>query len=76
MKKIIEVYQENEIECDNCNFVSKNDNPYALSEFIAEFINCQCPEFGNNLLTVSDYNDYMNLLKTINWANKYFGWLS
>lgn len=73
--KIIEVYQENKIECDKCEFVIKNYHPNTLS-IIDEYINTTCPDCGSNLLTVHDYNDYMALCGAINWVNKYFGWLS
>ncbi len=75
--KLIEVYQENLIECDNhlCNYVVKNEtgNINIDSE---EYIDMPCPNCGENLLTYQDYKDYKKFVNLIKWTNKWLGWLS
>lgn len=75
--KIIELNQEYLIVCDNtkCDYKVINETGDPNIE-IKHFIDSPCPNCGENLLTEKDYNDSISLLKTINWANKWFGWLS
>ena len=73
--KIIEIKQQNKIECDLCDFVFKNDNPNELAD-ISEFVNKHCPECHSNLLTPEDYLEYLSFVKLVNRANKWLGWLS
>jgi hypothetical protein len=75
--KIFEMYQEDLIVCDNekCDFKIKNETGDYNTE-TKQYINMPCPKCGENLLTQKDYDDSEKLRKTINWANKWFGWLS
>lgn len=76
-KTLIDITQENLIECDNpkCTFVVPNvdKDPYNLGE---EYLNKPCPKCGENLLTQKDYDDYKRMVSIIKWVNKWFGWLS
>ncbi|WBV60222.1 hypothetical protein PFY12_14435 [Chryseobacterium camelliae] len=74
MAKIIEVYQKNKIECDQCFFVVKNEIPSQLAN-IDEFVNKACPKCDANLCTPKDYTDYLKFIKLVNRTNKYLGWL-
>jgi uncharacterized C2H2 Zn-finger protein len=75
--KIIETYQEDLIVCDNqhCDFKIINETGDINTE-TKQYINIPCPKCGENLLTQKDYDDFEKLRKTINWVNKWFGWLS
>lgn len=76
-RKIIELQQEYLIVCDNksCDYKIKNEseNPDAVE--IIKFLNEPCPKCGENLLTKEDYISYAKLIKSINWANKWFSWI-
>jgi hypothetical protein len=76
-RKLIEIHQEDLIICDNpiCDFKVKNPtgNP---NEDISEYLNKPCPNCGQNLLTNEDYEQSLKLMRTINWANKWFSWLT
>ena len=77
MRKLIEIQQENLIECDNenCDYVIKNltKNP---NESIKQYINSHCPNCGDNLLTEEDYLDNERFLRILNWMNKWFSWVT
>lgn len=77
MKKLIESKQEHSIVCDNpnCDFKVKNDGSDEI-ETLNKYLNKTCPDCGCNLLTDEDYKTATNLIKTINWLNKYFSWLT
>lgn len=75
MRKIIEIRQENKIECDNCTFVIENENPSQLAN-IEEYVNMPCPKYKSNLCTPKDYLDYVSFVKLVYRANKWLGWLS
>ena len=77
MRKIIEIYQEDLIVCDNptCTYKVKNETGDPNID-TSKFINAPCPFCGENLLTEQDNLDALKLLKTVNWANKWFGWMS
>ncbi len=75
MEKLIEMHQENLIECDNpqCDF--KIPNPTGdPNEDISEYLNKACPLCGENLLTEKDYKQSLNMMRAINWLNKWFSW--
>lgn len=71
------MYQEHLIVCDNqaCDYKIKNETGDYNSD-TSQYINMPCPLCGENLLTQKDYDDSEKLRKTINWVNKWFGWLS
>lgn len=75
---VIDMFQENLIVCDNltCDYVIPNPNPTGeVDNDLSEFINMPCPKCGDNLLKTDDYKSFKKILKTINWVNKWFGWL-
>lgn len=78
MKKLIETTQEFHIVCDNpkCGFKIKNDDKNIENDNISEYLNVECPECGDNLLTEEDYINYLRVSKTIKWLNKWFSWLT
>ncbi len=75
--KIIEIHQEHLIVCDNprCDYKIKNETGDPNAE-TKHFIGVPCPKCGQNLLTQQDYDDAKKLLSTINFVNRWFGWLS
>lgn len=75
-RKLIEISQEYAVVCDNkrCDYKVKNEEPY-LPMNIQKYINQHCPKCGENLLTEEDYNLGLNLIKKVNFINKWFGWL-
>lgn len=77
MRKLIKVEQRALIECDNpqCDFVIPNEEGFT-PRTLKMFINQPCPKCGENLLTPTDYTDYIKLNKLINWVNKWFSWLT
>ena len=76
MRKLIETKQNHAIVCDNTD--CKYEIPYSEEEEknIYKYINRSCPECGENLLTYEDYVQNEKILKTINWINKYFSWIT
>lgn len=77
MRKLIEITQENLIECDNqnCNYVIINQSKDA-NESIKQYINKHCPKCGENLLTEKDYLDSEKFMYVLNWMNKWFSWFT
>jgi hypothetical protein len=77
MRKLIRIEQEVLVKCDNprCGFkvINESKDPNAESK---EFINKDCPDCGENLLTQEDYDRFERLMRKINWINKWFGWLN
>ena len=77
MKKLIESYHENSIECDNpqCDFVIPNEteDPNAPLD---KYLNQPCPKCGENLLTEDDLYNYEKSMSRINFLNKWFSWLT
>jgi len=75
-RKLIETRREISIQCDNetCDYVI----PYSeeIENNTAAFINAPCPKCGENLLTEQDYLLEQRLIKTINWINKWFSWIT
>jgi hypothetical protein len=74
--KLIKIYQKDLIICDNksCDYKIKNETGDFNVE-IKQYINMPCPKCGENLLTQQDYDMSKRVRKTINWINKWFGWL-
>lgn len=77
MRKLIEIEQENLIECDNknCDYVIKNPTKDP-NESIKHYINIPCPKCGDNLLTEKDYLDSERFMRILNWMNKWFSWVT
>lgn len=75
-RKLIETRREISIQCDNesCDYVI----PYSeeIENNSAAFINAPCPNCGENLLTEQDYLLEQKLIKTIDWINRWFSWLT
>ncbi len=77
MKKLIRMHQENIVNCDKpgCDF--KVPNPTGdPNEPNLKYVGERCPECGSVLLTMQDYLQYRNMLRTMNWLNKWFSWLT
>ena len=76
MRKLIERHQENLIVCDNpnCDYTF----PYTgeSSKLLLAFVNMPCPKCGDVLLTPEDYLISERLIKSVNWINKWFSWLT
>lgn len=74
-RKLIEMEQENLVECDNprCDFKVKNESgdPYVN---IDEYLNVPCPKCGENLLTEEDLHNYTKFIRMVKWWNKWFSW--
>jgi hypothetical protein len=77
MKKLIEMTQDNLIECDNkfCDFKIPNDSKNPNVDTL-KYVNMPCPKCGKNLLTYKDYLDYNHMIDHINVINKWFGWIA
>lgn len=78
MKKIIEIgTQDYLVVCDNksCDYKVENPtkDPY---HNIDNFLNVPCPKCGENLLTEQDLITYKKFLKSIDFLNKWFGWIA
>jgi hypothetical protein len=78
MRKLVEISQlENEIQCDNphCDFIINNatEDPFVD---LKKYLNMECPDCGENLLTEKDYLESIRFIKTINWVNKWFSWIT
>lgn len=73
MRKLIYQSEIGELVCDNpdCDFRCEIE-----SSKYHEAINAKCPKCGENLLTLEDYNLYLKMIKTVNWVNKWFSWLT
>lgn len=76
MRKLIEKTQENLIVCDgeNCEY----EIPWSEEgeKNITSYINRPCPLCGENLLTIEDYTQYQKIMKSVNWVNKWFSWIT
>jgi hypothetical protein len=74
MKKLIhyDASQLGQLVCDNpsCDYVDVTGQVFSPA-----LIGKPCPKCGSNLLTEKDYNSTANLLKVIDWINRWFGWL-
>jgi predicted nucleic-acid-binding Zn-ribbon protein len=77
MRKLIEIQQENLIECDNknCDYVIKNPTKDP-NENVKRFVNMPCPKCGDNLLTEKDYLEGERFMQVLNWVNKWFSWVT
>jgi phage FluMu protein Com len=77
MRKLIELHQENLIQCDNksCDYVVKNQTGDANAD-ISAYLNTACPKCGENLLTETDYLQSLKFMKGVNFMNKWFSWLT
>jgi hypothetical protein len=71
---LIERHQQHSIECDNpeCDFTV----PFSetVEKLLVRFINHPCPKCGENLLTEKDYLQALQLIKVVDWLNKWFSW--
>lgn len=76
-RKLIEFKQENIVVCDhvNCSYVVPNPTGDPNIQ-IDSFLNKPCPYCGSNLLTQEDLDQYLKMMRAINWINKWFSWLT
>jgi ribosomal protein S27AE len=76
MRKLIEKQQNSLVACDNqsCDY----SVPYTdeTEKYLVLFINKPCPKCGENLLTMEDYLQYQNLMKVVNFVNRWFSWIT
>ena len=74
MRKLIEKRQESSVICDNkeCDFKV----PYTDDDNLLKYINVPCPKCGQNLLTVEDYIVHEKMIRSINFINRWFSWLT
>jgi predicted nucleic-acid-binding Zn-ribbon protein len=76
MKKLIEKSQNQLIVCDNpeCDYTF----PYSAEseKTLLVFVNMPCPKCGQTLLTPEDYLLSERLMKTVNWFNRWFSWIT
>lgn len=75
MRNLIEREQKQAVVCDNvdCDYEILNDENAMYSKF---YIDMPCPKCGENLLTLEDYLMHEKLVKTVNFVNKWFSWLT
>ena len=74
-KKLIEFTEDPHLYCDNPECGFKLPEVIPADEW-AEWINSKCPHCESNLLTQEDYNRYISVVKSINWLNKWFSWIT
>jgi len=76
MRKLIEKSKQSELVCDNpeCDYKMQYDPNNELQTIF--YIDTPCPICGENLLTIEDYLQYEKLMKTVDWINKWFSWLT
>lgn len=78
MRKLIELgAQDYVVVCDNenCDYKVENTTKDPLHE-IDKYLDVPCPECGENLLTKEDLDTYMIFIKSVNFMNKWFSWLT
>jgi len=71
-RKLIEQYQEKFVVCDNddCGY----EIPFNDKLNLFDFIDKECPNCGDNLLTNEDYIMSLKIQKCIDFINKWFSW--
>lgn len=72
MRKLFEKQENPLVTCDNpnCDYtVTYYDDKYLIL-----FIDKPCPKCGENLLTKEDYIQHQNLMRLINFMNRWFSW--
>jgi transcription initiation factor IIE alpha subunit len=76
-RKLINFKQKYLIECDNkeCGYKIVNETGDPNTD-TSSYINQPCPNCGENLLTEEDSRAYNKLMRTVNWINKWFSWLT
>lgn len=75
-RQLIETQRELLIQCDNtaCGYsISYTPN---LQKDMIHFVDMPCPDCKENLLTKEDFLMEQKLIKTIDWINKYFSWIT
>jgi ssDNA-binding Zn-finger/Zn-ribbon topoisomerase 1 len=77
MKKLIEMYREDLIVCDNkvCDFKIKSTNGDP-NEDASMYLNVSCPKCGEILLTEKDHKADLKFLRLYNFTNRWFSWAS
>lgn len=76
MRKLIEKQQGSLVTCDNpkCDYTV----PYTdlTEKYLVLYIDKPCPKCGENLLTMEDYLQHQNLMKYVNFINRWFSWIT
>lgn len=72
MRKLIEKQESTTVVCDNpnCNFEVEQTLE------LKQYLNINCPKCGEPLLTLDDYLAYVKLIKTVNFINRWFSWIT
>lgn len=75
MKKLvlIEKLEQMDVVCDNpkCDYKERIEAKQ-LSTYLYKY----CPICGEILLTDADYVNYQNMIKVIDFINRWFGWIA
>lgn len=58
-------YKISGIKCDHCNY---SDDSVQYEEY-PEYVNEPCPDCGNNLLTIDDYNKCKSIIRLLTIYN-------
>ena len=77
MRQLININLEPLVKCDNtrCDYKVKAEGPVNLENF-KPYLNKECTDCGENLLTEDDLNRFARLLRTIEKINTWFSWLT
>ena len=76
MRKLIEKQQNSLVTCDNPNCDYTVPFADATEKCLVLFIDKPCPKCGENLLTMEDYLQHQNLMKVVNFINRWFSWIT
>ena len=76
MRKLIEKQQNSLVTCDNPNCDYTVPYTDATEKYLVLFIDKPCPKCGENLLTMEDYLQHQNLMKVVNFMNRWFSWIT
>lgn len=73
MKRKLVHFDRNEagnLHCDDCGY----DLPGTVV-WCRALIGTPCPQCGANMLTARDYESTERMFKSLDWLNRWFGWL-
>lgn len=76
MRKLIETEQKILVTCDNPNCDYEVPCTDENRDSLRFYINEQCPECGENLLTIEDYLQHQKIMKAVNFINRWFSWIT
>ena len=75
MRKLIEKTKNTEVICDNpkCDYLFEH---CIEDKYLIMFVNQKCPKCGEILLTMEDYITHQKLVRTVDFINRWFSWLT